>query len=335
MAALTATNPTLLDWTKSLDPNGQVAAVVEILNQTNECNDDMTWMEGNLPTGHRTTIRTGIPTPTWRQYYGGTQPSKSRRAQVTVQCGMMTALSEVDYALANLGGNAAAFRYQEDRAQIEGMGQEFANTLFYGNAGTSPEEFTGFAPHYASLSGAESSDNVINGGAAGGQTDCTSIWLVVWSPSTVFGVVPQGSPVGLQVKDYGDVMVEDVDGSGGRARMYRSYYEWHCGVVIADWRYAVRIANIDKSLLVKDAASGADLPDLMFQAINLIPNMNMGRAAFYMARDTKTWLGRQTANLTKSSTLVSRDVGGKIVDYFQGVPIRRVDALAADENALT
>jgi hypothetical protein len=49
-----------------------------------------------------------------------------------------------------------------------------------------------------------------------------------------------------------------------------------------------------------------------------------------MSRDTATWLGRQTANLTANSTLSMDSVGGKFVERFKGVPVRRVDALAAD-----
>ena len=62
MAVLATTNPTLADVAKSLDPDGSVAKVVEILSKTNEILLDMPWVEGNLPTGHRTTIRSGLPT---------------------------------------------------------------------------------------------------------------------------------------------------------------------------------------------------------------------------------------------------------------------------------
>ena len=71
MATLSVRNPTLLDLAKIRDPDGKIATVVEILNETNEILDDMSWMEGNLPTGHRTSMRSGIPAPTWRKMYGG------------------------------------------------------------------------------------------------------------------------------------------------------------------------------------------------------------------------------------------------------------------------
>ena len=334
MAALTVLNPTLLDLAKVTDPDGKIADVVEILNETNEILDDMTWLEGNLTTGNMFSQRTGIPAPTWRKLYGGVQPNKGTNVQVTNTCGMLEAYAEVDKALADLAGNAAAFRLQEDRAHIEGISQEIADTLFYGNETTEPEAFTGFAPYYNSLSAANG-ENIINGGAAGGQTDTASIWLVVWSPLTCFGIVPKGSKAGMQVTDKGQVTVEDAsNGSNtGRYEAYRTHYRMDAGLCLRDWRYVVRIANIDKSTLTKDAASGADLPDLMFRAMRRIPNLSRGRPAFYANRDIITMLGRQTANLTKNSTLTQEMVGGKMVERFHGIPVRRVDALAADEGA--
>src|SRR5690554_3800154 len=185
MAVLSTQNPTLLDLAKRTDPNGQIATIVEILNETNEVLQDMTWVEGNLPTGNRTTIRSGIPDPTWRKLYGGVQPTKSTTVQVTDNTGMLEAYAEVDKALADLNGNTAAFRLSESRPHMEGMNQEIARTLFYGNETDLPESFTGLTPRFNDLS-AENGENIID---AGGQsTTNRSIWLVVWGPNTVHGI---------------------------------------------------------------------------------------------------------------------------------------------------
>ena len=136
---------TLADFAKRVDPDGKVPSIVELLSQSNEILQDMLWMEGNLPTGHRTTVRTGLPTVAWRLLNQGVQPSKSTTAQVDEQCGMLEAWSEVDKDLAMLNGNTAAFRLSEAQAFIEAMNQEMASTLFYGNAGLAAEEFTGLS----------------------------------------------------------------------------------------------------------------------------------------------------------------------------------------------
>jgi hypothetical protein len=117
---------------------------------------------------------------------------------------------------------------------------------------------------------------------------------------------------------------------------YRTHYKWMTGLTVRDWRYVVRICNIDKSLLKKDAATGgADLPDLIFQGMNLIPNMNFGRPVLYMSRDTMTFIRRQLSSATNLSTLSRENVGGTMTDTFQGVPMRRCDSLAADESRVT
>jgi len=332
MTTLAATNPTLLDLANALDPDGKIATVVEILNETNEILDDIGWQEGNLPTGNKTTIRSGLPAPTWRKLYGGVQPTKSTRVQVTDNCGMLEDYAEVDVALADLNGNTADFRMSEDRPHIEGMGQELVSTLFYGNEATEPEAFTGFAPRYNDLS-AENADNIIDG--AGTGSDNASIWLVVWGPQTVHGIVPKGSTAGLKFTDKGQVTIEDADGSNGRMEAYRSHYRWDAGLTLKDWRYVVRICNIDKSALVKTAATGADITDLMVQALELIPNLNSGRPVFYVPRTIRSMMRRQITSKIGSSTLSMENIAGRQVVAFDGVPVRRCDALSADEARVT
>lgn len=341
MAALSVNNPTLLDIAKRSDPDNKIATIVEILTETNEILDDMTWVEGNLPTGHRTTLRTGIPEPTWRSFNAGVQPGKSTTAQVTFNTGMLEAYAEVDKALADLNGNTAAFRMSEDRPFIEGFNQEIATTLFLGNELTGDSNaFTGFSAYYDDTT-AENADNIIDGGAASGQTDNASIWLVCWSPNTVHGLVPKGSTAGLQHTDKGVVTIEDVTGSGGgRMEAYRSHYRWDAGLALRDWRYVTRIANIDKSLLTSTYtagafSTGADLTDLMFSALERIPNLSGGRPVFYMSRFVREMVRKQIAAKVQGSTLTFEDVGGRRTMLWQGVPLRRVDVLSTDEALVT
>ena len=335
MATLAVTNPTLADVAKATDPDGKIATIVEILNETNEMLDDMVWVEGNLPTGHRTTIRAGLPSPTWRKLYGGVQPNKAENVQVTDTTGMLEAYAEIDKALADLNGNTAAFRMTEDKAHIEGMSQEFANTVMYGNEGTAPEEFTGFAPRFNDNSGPANADNIILGGGSG--SDNGSIWLISWGNDTVHGIYPKGSKAGLQFNDKGQVTLEDAsDGSNsGRMEAYRSHYKWDCGLSVRDWRYVVRICNLDNSALQADkGGSSADITDLMAQAIELLPNASKGRPAFYMNRTLRSTLRRQIANTTNVN-LTMDQVGGKHVMSFDGIPVRRCDSLTSTEATIS
>lgn len=328
MATLAANNPTLIDVSKRLDPDGKIDTIVELLNQSNEVLSDMTWVEGNLPTGHKSTVRTGLPTPTWRKLYGGVQPGKSTTAQITDSCGMLEAYAEVDKALADLNGNTAAFRLSEDAAHIESISQEHASTLFYGNEGTEPEAFTGLAPRYNSLS-AQNADNIIDAFSGSGG-DLTSIWLCVWGPQTGFGIYPKGSQAGLQMTDKGQVTIENVDGNGGRMEGYRTHYRWDAGLVVRDWRYFVRIANIDISEL-GTISNTKNLINWMVQATERIPSFGKGRACFYMNRTLREKL-RLGILERVSSNLSWETVSGKRVMTFDDIPVRRTDALINTET---
>lgn len=332
MAILAVTHPTLRDFAAALGPDNKIADVVEILNLTNSVLDDMVWVEGNLPTGHRTTIRSGIPQGTWRKMYGGVAPNKGTTVQVTDNTAMLEAYAEVDKALADLNGNTAAFRLMEDRAHIEGMSQQMATALFYGDETLAPEQFTGLAPRFNSTT-ADNGENIILGGSAGGQTDNLSIWLVGWGENSVHGIMPKGSTAGLQVNDKGQVTLESAPGgpTGGRMEAYRTHYKWDCGLSVRDWRYIVRIPNIDRSLLTLDYSTGANLADLMVQAIERLPNLGSVRPVFYMNRTLMTFLRRQITSAVRNSTLTMETVAGKKVMMFDGIPVKRVDALAADE----
>lgn len=330
MSILSANNPTMLDLARATDPDGNIAKIVEILNQTNEIIQDATFIEGNLPTGHRTSIRTGIPTPTWRKMYGGVQPTKSTNVQVTDNAGMLEAYAEVDKALADLNGNTSAYRMSEDVSFIEGMNQEFADTLIYGNEGTEPEAFTGFAPRFNSLS-AENAINIIDAGGSG--SDNTSIWLIVWSPQTVHCIFPKGSQVGLKMTDKGQVTIEDVDGDGGRMEAYRTHYRWDVGLTVRDWRYVVRIANIDVSEL-NTIANTKNLIEWMIKASERIPSFGIGRAAFYVNRNIREKL--RLGILEKTSSQLSwESVSGKRVLTFDDIPVRRLDRLIDSEAEIT
>ncbi len=329
MAVIGNTALTLTDWAKRQDPDNKQARIVEMLSQTNEILTDMLWIEGNLPTGHRTTTRTGLPTGTWRALNAGIPSGKSTTAQVDETCAMLENLGVVDVALAELNGNTAAFRLSENAAFIEGMNQDMASGVFYNNAALSPAQFTGLAPRYSD-STAKNGQNIIKMGGSG--SDNTSIWLVVWGEQTVSGIYPKGSKAGLEHNDMGIELVDD--GTGKKFRAYRDHYKWNCGVALRDWRYAVRLCNIDVSDLIADSTGASvKLVEGMIRAIHRIPNLRMGRAAFYMNRTVREMLDIQAMN--KSNVQLSiKEFDGEFITSLRGVPFRTVDALLNTEAAV-
>lgn len=337
MATIGNTVQTLADWAKSVDPDGKTATIVELLSQTNEILRDALYKEGNLPTGERVTVRTGLPTVAWRLLNQGVAASKSTKAQVDEGVGMLEAWSEVDKDLAELNGNTASFRLGEAKAFIEAMNQEMAATMFYGNSGTAPEEFLGLAPRYASLSAANA-QNIIDAGGTG--SDNSSIWLLAWGENTVYGIFPKGSKAGLIHEDMGLVTLETTAGIGGtRMRAYQDHWQWKNGLCLKDWRYAVRVANIDISGLVADSAGTTwVIIELMSKAIDRLPNM-LGKQVFYVNRTVASMLRIHALNKSNQAVTVEKalDQFGRTIHdmHFLGIPVRICDALLETEAQVT
>ena len=339
MATLGGSVLTLGDWAKRLDPKGKVDKTVEILSETNEILTDMLFMEGNLPTGHRTSIRTGLPTVYWRLLNQGVAPSKSTTAQVDEQCGMLEAWSEVDKDLAELNGNVGAFRLSEAKAFLEAMNQEMASTLFYG-AATNPEEFVGFAPRYSSLS-ATNAENILSAGGTGGGSIYSSVWLVGWGGESCHGIFPKGSKAGISHEDLGLVTVETTAGiAGNRMRAYQDHWQWKNGLVVKDWRYAVRIPNINTAHLAalsdqQEVTDATFLPKLMSRAIDRLPKTSGIKPCFYANRSVLSLL--RVAAMEKSSSAIAivpglNQFGQTIYETtFLGIPVRLCDALTNTE----
>ena len=334
MATLVTTNLTLADWAKRTDPNGSVPVVAELLSQTNEILQDAVFKEGNLPTGERVVIRTGLPTVYWRALNQGIPSSKSTTAQVDEACGMLEARSEVDKDLAMLNGNTAQFRLSEDTAFLEAMNQTQASTMFYGNPSTEPKSFLGLAGRYSSLSGGNAT-NVLSAGGTG--SDNTSVFLVCWGDNTVYCPFPKGSKAGLIHEDLGEQTVFNTD---GRMQAYATRYQWKNGLVVKDWRYVVRICNIDVGDLIgqtgtQEAADSTNIIRMMARAVYRIPNMAMGRCAFYMNRTVHS--GLSLAAMDKTSAVLRINEGltqfGQPHSWlsFLGVPLRKVDSLLNSE----
>ena len=341
MATLSTSNLTLADWAKRTDPDGRVPVIAELLSQSNEILEDCVFKEGNLPTGERVVIRTGLPTVYWRALNQGIPNSKSVTAQVDEACGMLEARSEVDKDLAMLNGNTAQFRLSEDTAFLEAMNQTMASTLFYGNPGTDPKQFLGLAPRYSALTGSNNAQNVITAGGSD-ATSNTSVYLVVWGDNTVYCPFPKGSKAGLMHEDLGEQTVYNADGT--RLQAYATRYQWKNGLVVKDWRYVARICNIDTDDLIAQtttqAASAATaLIKLMSRALYRIPNMAMGRAAFYMNRTVHS--GLAIAALDKSQAVLKINDGlsqfGMPYSWlsFQGVPLRRTDVIVNTEAVVS
>lgn len=327
---------TLADIKTRLGPDNKISDIIEVLDRQDEMLSDVPWMEANLLTTHKTTIRAGLPTPSFRRFNQGVAATKSATAQVEFPMAMLSDRSELDKDLATLGGNPAAVRLTESRPHLQGMAQTMADTLIYGdpvaNPTTDDAKFPGIHYYFKDNTTANTKDHVIS--ASGGGNDNASILIVAWGEDTVCGIYPNGSTAGLQHNDLGEG--DAFDGSNRRFRAYMDEYKWTGGLAIKDWRAIVRIANIDVSDLVSTTANQQALTNLVIEGLEKIPSQYRSRAKIYCNSTVKTaWRLGQRADVKAGGGLTFENIAGKTVAMFDGYPVRTSNALTVSEATVS
>ena len=184
---------TLAEWGTFFKRDGKPNDIIELMDQENTILEDILWKEATDYDGHRTTVRMGLPAVYWRRLYRGTPVSKSHVTTVKDPVGMLEARSVIDAKLLEIHqSQAKAYRMSESKAFMEGMRQELATAIFYGNIKGNPDGIHGLDPRYAY----KDAPHVIDAGGTG--ANCTSIFGVVWGENEVTGIFPKDSQAGLQ-----------------------------------------------------------------------------------------------------------------------------------------
>jgi hypothetical protein len=311
----------LVEVVKRIDPNGNLATIAEVLAQTNDIVADAVWKEGNDIFSNKTVRRSSLPTGAFRKLNRGTAPESSDTIEIIDTIGLLEARAENDEKLINSFPNPQQARMDESMAFIEGLSQNMASKMIYGNALVAPEEFTGLAPR---LDGLAAGENVIGGG---GSTTLTSIYVVTWGPNSVFMAYPRGSSAGLVHKDLG---VQDAfDSSSNKFRAYVDLFQWDAGMVVKNQRCIARYANLEPT----GTTTTFDEDEL----IRLINRMVVGPGTrIYAGIEMLTQM--QIRLKDKTNVYFTREAGldgGGPVLRFNGFPVRKVQQILDTETAIT
>ncbi len=332
MATIGSYNLTLADFAKMEKPDGDIANIVNLLEQTNDLWRYLPFIECNDGTAHETVVTTGLPQGAWVRYNQGRNPGKASTAQARAQTGMIELPIVVDKHLAEKRGmdKVAQVRTKQVMLAIEGLTQQATTALFYEDERTNPERITGLAPHYSTVNTATaaSAENVVDCG--GTQSDNLSIWMLELGEGKIAGLLPQGKASGVQRDDRGIVEVADAAGIAGASfRAYKEYLTWSLGLVVENWTCGVRLANIDVSAL-RAQSGNADLWVKIIEGMGKLPTNSTGKRVICMNRTAKTWLRIQA--LTKSAYQTTFEtVAGRPVTMIDGIPVCVCDALLNTE----
>jgi hypothetical protein len=329
MAIIGSTYVDLIDVYKQQDPKGTIAPVIEMLTRMNPILEDAIAVECNKGTRHMHSIRTGLPSVTWGMLYKGIPQSKSGYAQVEDTTGFVEGLSTIDERLLAISKNPAQLRLNEAAGFLESLSQEVATRIFYGNTNSDPEQFMGLSPRF-NLKSAANGGQIVDAGGTG--SDNTSVWFITWGETTAHLLYPEGTKAGVERRDMGLQRVLDSDGNPFYA--VEEKFTQHIGLAIKDWRYVVRIANID----VSDMAAGTVLLyKFMAQAYYALWNRRKatGKIVIYANRTVLAYLDQLGVNAGVADNFIrittAMDVQGKEVKSYRGIPIRETDAIVNTE----
>ena len=331
MATLANTYLNLIDIHKQGDP--AIGEVIEVLKRQNPILDDAMAMECNMGPIHRHGIRTGLPTPAWGRLYQGIPQSKSSVQQVDDTTGFLEARSGVDTRALKLAKNPGALRLGEAMSHLEAMNQEMASGLFYHDTATTPEKFKGLAARFGALGGGGSGNQIIDAGGTTGAN--TSIWFVTWGDHACHLLYPEGTKAGVSRMDKGEQRVLDVVGNPYFVK--EETFEWHMGLAVKDWRYVVRVANIDVAAML---AGNVDLYKFLRLAYWKLQSRRLeaktSRIAVYANRDVLSVLDGLSTGIPGTGTnayvqLFPKDIEGREILTYRGMPLRETDALLNTE----
>lgn len=335
MAANSTALVTLADVAKSKDK--KIGKVAEVLIKENQMLQDIPYMAMNMGTYHMESIRSDLPDVYYRKANQAIPASKTKIEERTFRAAHFESKSQMDLKVASRGGtDRIAFnRWNQAQGHIQAMANEHGALTLYGSLEDSPQKAPGFFDIYSSLNTAqETSKQIIDAGGVG--NDNCSILMVHWGEQSIFGVYPNDTTAGLKREDHGKVKIQalDVNGNAGEFWGWEESFEIDHGLVVKDYRQAVRIANIDVSALA--AGNGADLIDKMISGVHKIHNPSNGKGMIYVNRTVETFLDKQARrDVGGGGGLTYANYQGSEVLMFRGRPVRRCDLLLDSEDAVT
>lgn len=335
---------TVLNWkdmVNSLDPNGLPAKAANLLEEAKPILSDFVWKASNQPLGHRSQVVTALPTPGFKRINRGTLSTKGAVTPMEEGLSMIEDFSTVDIKLLELYGNEGAMREEQGRMHVEGMGQLAVDTFWYGDVTDNMDEFNGFTTRYNTLATTNPIYKQIFD-AGGSGSDLSSLWVLGHGDGKIEALFPKNCMAGLRHQDLGRQLIQqDTDLGGRKLSALVDQWNWDLGLHLGDYRYGVRIANIEPDELV-GVTGTQDLADyatnvmyLLLRAKRRFPNLTSVRPRIYMPRYINEGLDVQALARTTPNVYSSVDVDGKSMEAFHGIPFRIEDALTNTETQVT
>jgi hypothetical protein len=214
--------------------------IIEELNEHNELLIDAPLVEANEGTVHSSLVRTALPHGQHRGYNQGVGKTSSQTKTIKDVISNIEIYSEVDAQMIANSAHPEQLLMSEQVAFVEGLSQDMAYDLMYGDHNADERETNGFATRFNSLS---QTKNVISLGGTGNAL--TSIYLIKWATDKAHLIYPRGSKnAGVEYKFIGEETCDAPDGNG-KYQAIRSHYRVSRGLAVRNSMSVIRLCNID------------------------------------------------------------------------------------------
>ncbi len=320
--------------------NNEIIRVAEILNEVSDVIADAPVVRSTDITSHMVSRRTRLPAPAWVKIGEGWDATTGTVQQVRETMGNMKSRFLAPQDMMDLQPNPDKYRSNQERAHIEGMAQEFSNTLMAGSTapGSAPEEFDGLLARYNTLSNDNTGYVISNGASLGTGASLTSIWFIRWGEGSCYLITPRfGNGTGIKKEDKGLIYtLSDTSSTSAAQRnkqlwAFITEFAWTVGLAIEDTRSVKRLCNISTN-------SGTDAKtldeDKIIQIRNNFRKRGTGTIYMYVNETVET----QLDILVKDKNNVHYPPSspwGEHQMMFKDMPVRRMDSIGTTDTLVT
>ena len=281
--------------------------------------DQMHFAQCNNGMNNKTLVITEYPEGQTRSFNEGVLPEKAGGMTVLDSTRMLSTYSQIDAKLLQLNKSSAEWRYNQEKAFQIGIAHKVAEMIFQSSLKKDPKAFDGILTRY---SDASDKDVFLDaGGTADAAKGLADILIVNWGDAQIHGIYPEGGVGGLVRTDRGEQ--DCYDKKGRRFRGVVTDYDWTLGLAVEDRRQVVRVGNIDIDALDAKATSGADLIDLLIDAVEMFPTTVGAGCAIYMNARLRTMLRKQIGRRVNVNLQWETVAGRKVVTY-DGIPVHKL-----------
>jgi hypothetical protein len=313
MATLTS-KYSLVEQAKRIDPDGEQAQIVEVLNRRmGGILEEAPWIPSNDVWTNKTTRRGTLPTGSRRKLNQRISQSVSRTTEIMDVIEQIEDYCDVDSALVDSMPSPAMFRSGEVDAFIEGLGQTIVSDILYADANADPDSMHGLSARM----GTADARFVIDEGGTG--SDVTSIYVVTWGQQYAHLIYPKNmaQEMGVRHVDKGQVTSETTN---GLIEVYRDHFCIRCGLVVRHPRAIGRQANIETA----GTSNTFDEDNLIALLNNMETNAD---TRIYVNETILTQMQIRSKDKNNVNYYFDNEyaLSGQPPMAFQGYPVRRLD----------